>query len=96
MAQPISCSIQPPCSPLPIAGPNLTHIASRHTIAGGLFPNDPHHLARWIKNAQKMKPGAKMNVIGKGEFDVNLQTVQTAGLDDRQIADVVAYLMTLK
>ncbi len=83
-------------SPLLIAGPNLTHVASRHTIAGGLFPNDPHHLARWIKNAQKMKPGAKMNVIGKGEYDVNLQTVQTAGLDDRQIADVVAYLMTLK
>jgi cytochrome c oxidase subunit 2 len=77
-------------------GPNLTHVASRHTIGGGLFPNDPHHLARWIKNAQKMKPGSKMNVIGKGEYDINLKQTVSAGLTDQQIADVVAYLATLK
>ncbi len=83
-------------SSLPTHGPNLTHVASRHTIGGGLFPNDPHHLARWIKNAQKMKPGARMNVIGKGEYDYNLKTVVSGGLTDQQIADVVAYLGTLK
>jgi cytochrome c oxidase subunit 2 len=38
-------------------GPNLTHVATRTTIAAGLFPNDPRHLARWIKNAREMKPG---------------------------------------
>ena len=83
-------------SSLPTQGPNLTHVASRHTIGGGLFPNDPHHLARWVKNAQKMKPGAHMNVIGKGEYDFNLKTVVSGGLTDQQIADVVAYLGTLK
>lgn len=77
-------------------GPNLTHIASRHTIGGGLFPNDAPTLARWIKNAQKMKPGALMNVVGRGEYDVRLKMTIDAGLDDKQIADVVAYLRLLK
>jgi cytochrome c oxidase subunit 2 len=77
-------------------GPNLTHIASRHTIAGGLYRNDGPSLARWIKNARHMKPGSIMNTIGRGEYDPIMKTTVTAGLDDRQIADVVAYLMSLK
>ena len=40
-----------------VIGPNLTHVATRTTIAAGLYPNDPQHLARWIKNAEEMKPG---------------------------------------
>ena len=77
-------------------GPNLTHIASRHTIAGGLFRNDGPTLARWIKNARQMKPGVIMNTIGRGMYDPMMKMTVTAGLDDRQIADVVAYLMSLK
>jgi len=77
-------------------GPNLTHLASRHTIAGGLYVNDAPTLARWIKNARHLKPGSIMNTIGKGEYDPILKTTNTMGLDDRQIADVVAYLMALK
>ena len=77
-------------------GPNLTHLASRHTIAGGLYKNDAPTLARWIKNARHLKPGSIMNTIGKGEYDPILKTTNTMGLDDRQIADVVAYLMALK
>lgn len=77
-------------------GPNLTHFATRHTLGGGLFPNDNHHLARWIKNAKRMKPGALMNVIGRGEYDPILKGPVTAGLTDAQIADVVAYLRSLK
>ena len=77
-------------------GPNLTHVATRTTIAAGLFPNDPRHLARWIKNAREMKPGVLMQTIGAGEFDpITKQTVKP-GLTDQQIADVVAYLQTLK
>jgi cytochrome c oxidase subunit II len=80
-----------------ILGPDLTHLASRHTIAAGLFPNDSRHLAYWIKNASKMKPGAKMNVMGAGEYEPMLKrTVTTGGLTDAQIADIVAYLRTLK
>jgi cytochrome c oxidase subunit 2 len=85
-----------PVPPLAL-GPNLTHVASRHTIAGGLFANEPAVLARWIKNAKKMKPGATMNVFGLGEYDPILKRpVSQGGLTDQQIADLVAYLRTLK
>jgi cytochrome c oxidase subunit 2 len=84
-------------SSIGVLGPDLTHLASRHTIAAGLFPNDARHLARWIKNAARMKPGAKMNVLGTGEYDPMIKsTGTTPRLSDEQIADIVAYLMTLK
>jgi cytochrome c oxidase subunit 2 len=85
-----------PMSRSPI-GPDLTHLASRHTIAGGLFPNDAKHLAYWLKNAVAMKPGAKMQVVGLGEIDATTKRpVSTGGLTDEQIADIVAYLRSLK
>jgi cytochrome c oxidase subunit 2 len=78
-------------------GPDLTHFASRHTIAAGLYPNDARHLARWIKNARVMKPGVLMNTLGKGEYDpVTKAVIEAGGLTDQQIADIVAYLMSLK
>ncbi len=78
-------------------GPDLTHVGSRHTIAAGLYPNDDQHLALWIKNARKMKPGSIMPTLGKGEFDPILKSTASAGaLDDQQIADIVAYLRSLK
>jgi cytochrome c oxidase subunit 2 len=80
-----------------LQGPNLTHVASRHTIASGLFPNDDRHLARWIKNAARMKPGATMYVLGAGEIDPKTKKVgQFAKLTDAEIADIVAYLRALK
>jgi len=77
-------------------GPNLTHIATRTTIAAGLFPNDPRHLARWIKNARLMKPGVTMPTLGAGEYDPVLKAKTPMNLTDQQIADIVAYLQTLK
>lgn len=77
-------------------GPNLTHIASRTTIGAGLYPNDAHHLALWIKNAREMKPGVTMYTIGHDQYDPVLHAAMKAGLFDPQIADIVAYLMTLK
>src|SRR6187401_2556201 len=52
-----------------IIGPSLSHLATRTTIGAGLFPNDPRHLARWIKNAPRMKPGILMPTIGANEYD---------------------------
>jgi cytochrome c oxidase subunit II len=77
-------------------GPNLTHIGSRTTIAAGLYPNDGRHLALWIKNARKMKPGVLMPTLGQGEYDPQLGTTMKSGLTDQQIADIVAYLQALK
>lgn len=41
-------------------GPDLTHIGSRETIAGGAYANDTANLEAWITNAQSLKPGAQM------------------------------------
>ncbi|HZJ00384.1 MAG TPA: cytochrome c oxidase subunit II [Gemmatimonadaceae bacterium] len=80
-----------------VAGPNLTHIGSRATIGAGTFPNTPAYLALWIKNARAMKPGILMPTLGKNQYDPQLkQPVTTGGLDDQQIADIVAYLTSLK
>jgi len=79
-----------------VIGPNLTHVASRSTIAAGLYPNDPQHLARWIKNAEAMKPGAIMPVLGAGQYDPRMKMMSPYKLSDQQIADIVAYLQTLK
>ncbi len=77
-------------------GPNLTHLATRTTIAGGIFPNDPRHLARWVKNPAAMKPGSKMNSFGIGQYDPITKGTVKIGFTDQQIADVVAYLTSLK
>ncbi len=77
-------------------GPDLTHVATRLTIGGGLFPNDTRHLGAWIKNARAMKPGVLMNTLGKGQYDPVLKTTLTIGLSDQDVADIVAYLQALK
>jgi cytochrome c oxidase subunit 2 len=86
-------------SALGSTGPNLTHIGSRATLGAGSFPNTPAYLALWIKNARKMKPGIAMITLGLDEYDPQLKTKVTkamGGLDDQQIADIVAYLSSLK
>jgi cytochrome c oxidase subunit 2 len=41
-------------------GPDLTHLASRRTIAAGTLPNTRGNLAGWILDPQAIKPGVKM------------------------------------
>jgi len=41
-------------------GPDLTHFASRRTLAAGILPNTRQHLAEWITNPQQAKPGNLM------------------------------------
>ena len=41
-------------------GPDLTHLATRTTLAALTLPNDPPDLANWIENPQRYKPGSKM------------------------------------
>lgn len=77
-------------------GPDLTHVGSRLTIAGGLFPNDKRHLGAWIKNARAMKPGSFMPAQARGQYDPILKSTLSVGLSDQQVADIVAYLLALK
>jgi cytochrome c oxidase subunit II len=41
-------------------GPDLTHLASRTTLAGLTIPNTRGYLARWIADSQHFKPGNQM------------------------------------
>ncbi len=62
-------------------GPELTHVGSRTTIAGALFPNTADYLRRWIANAPSLKPGALMPPQGLAAPDLDA---------------LVAYLQSLK
>ncbi len=82
-----------------VTAPNLTHVGSRSTIAAGRYPNAAAYLALWIKNARAMKPEALMPTLGMNEYDPVLKakvTTANGGLTDQQIADIVAYLSSLK
>jgi cytochrome c oxidase subunit 2 len=41
-------------------GPELTHVASRATIAAGTLENTRGHLAQWVSDSQQVKPGNRM------------------------------------
>jgi cytochrome c oxidase subunit 2 len=41
-------------------GPDLSHVASRTTLAALTIPNRPGQLARWIHDPQGVKPGNRM------------------------------------
>jgi cytochrome c oxidase subunit II len=62
-------------------GPELTHVATRPTLAAGTLPNTPQHLAAWILDPQRFKPGVNMPANALSEADLRA---------------VVAYLETLE
>jgi len=41
-------------------GPDLTHVASRQTIAAGTLPNTEASLEAWLDDPQAIKPGTGM------------------------------------
>jgi cytochrome c oxidase subunit 2 len=43
-----------------LVAPDLTHVASRRTIAAGTLPNTRGHRAGWIADPQGLKPGVRM------------------------------------
>lgn len=62
-------------------GPDLTHLMSRDTLGSGVVKNTPENLRAWIKAPGQFKPGALMPAMN---------------LDDPEIDQLVAYLVTLK
>lgn len=63
-----------------VFGPPLNRMAVRSYI-GGLFPNNPANLIRWVMSPHAMKPKTAMPDLG---------------LSDQQARDVTAYLETLR
>ena len=60
-------------------GPDLTHLASRRTLAAGTLPNTRGHLAGWVVDAQSVKPGVKMppNPLAPDELRALLAYLQS-------------------
>jgi cytochrome c oxidase subunit 2 len=52
--------------------PDLTHLASRQTLASGMVPNTPDNLSAWLQNPQKVKPGCLMPAFALSERDRDL------------------------
>lgn len=62
-------------------GPNLSHYASRTTMAAGIMENNEANLRKWLKDPTAVKPGSKMPNLN---------------LSDEQINGLVTYLQSLK
>ncbi|MBP6507887.1 MAG: cytochrome c oxidase subunit II [Opitutaceae bacterium] len=83
--------------------PNLTHIGSRTTIAGGLLENNSAQLARWLHEPNEVKPGNKM-YNGYGPSSMQGYVVKNEDgsvtphitLTDADVTALVAYLESLK
>ena len=61
-------------------GPDLTHVASRTKLAALTIPNTPDNLARWIREPQHVKPGAKMPDLHLSDADWRALTVYLRSL----------------
>ena len=55
-------------------GPDLTHLASRDTIASGAIKNTPEDLRKWIDDPDSMKPGCLMPAMHLNDHDLNAIT----------------------
>jgi cytochrome c oxidase subunit 2 len=63
------------------AGPDLTHVASRTSLAALTIPNSPERLRQWIGDPQGVKPGNPMPDVP---------------LTDAQLGLLVTYLESLR
>jgi cytochrome c oxidase subunit 2 len=55
-------------------GPDLTHLASRDTIASGPVKNSPENLKQWIADPNSMKPGVLMPSMHLNDHDLDVIT----------------------
>ena len=63
-------------------GPDLTHLASRTSIAAGTLPNTPTNLTAWLATPDHIKPDARMPSY--------------ASLGEADLRAIVDYLVTLQ
>jgi len=61
-------------------GPDLTHVASRGTLAALTIANTPANLARWIREPQHVKPGVKMPDLHLSDADWRALTAYLGSL----------------
>lgn len=64
-----------------VTGPDLTHVASRSSLAALTIDNTPDEMRRWLRDPQKVKPANLMPAVP---------------LTPRQLDELVAYLEALE
>jgi cytochrome c oxidase subunit 2 len=59
--------------------PDLTHVATRHTLGAGTLANTREHLATWIRDSQSVKPGNQMppNVFSAADLTALVAYVES-------------------
>jgi cytochrome c oxidase subunit 2 len=61
-------------------GPDLTHVASRQTLAAGTLKNTPQEMAAWIRDPQTHKPGTAMPATPLSQDDLDAVVAYLGGL----------------
>ncbi len=74
------------------AGPNLTLLACRDTLAAGLLENTPENLALWLLNPGHVKEGNYMYALDTGIKNQG----EEGALTPETVSALVAYLESLK
>ncbi len=78
-----------------VTAPDLTHVGSRTTIAGGLLENNAEQLRRWLHDPAAVKPGNKM-AVNYAHLDHDGKKVDGITLTAEDEVALVAYLESLK
>jgi len=63
-----------------VLGPNLSHFGGRTMLAAGMWPNTPDNVAAWVREPQRLKPGAKMPDLGLTDAQANAVAAYLTGL----------------
>ena len=66
-------------------GPNLTYLGSRTALGGAILPYSVDNLAKWLQDSSVIKQG---NLMGR--------VIKKGTLTDQEVADLVAYLDSMK
>jgi cytochrome c oxidase subunit II len=74
------------------AGPDLSHIGSRTSIAAGVLPNTRENMVKWLRFTDTVKPGVLMPNLGLSEEEADsiaayLETLTLPGLDMQSALD---------
>jgi cytochrome c oxidase subunit II len=61
-------------------GPDLTHVAGRAWLGGGVVENTPENMARWVRDARTLKPGVLMPPFALSDDDLSAVVTYLEGL----------------
>jgi cytochrome c oxidase subunit II len=61
-------------------GPDLSHVASRRTLAAGALANNRDNLRKWLADPQAIKPGNRMPIVSLNDEQLDALTAYLSGL----------------